>query len=222
MQQTDEDTSRDLAKMAYENAGREITVATQTLSVNLTLAAATLGLVLIVIGAGALFASTAHLEGGIPKLSALSLVLVAFSIALIGRFYIRATFAYQQLARFRLVQKASWAFMEGEVTSDGLHHVVRTYLQEEHAPQPWRRSLWGTMKYGFGGIFTVAAAALVWGFATAPDSSVAWLVALLTLIVALTWETLTLSGSGSITPPAQAELWALRNRLPDHASGWIE
>jgi len=222
MQQTDQETSRDLAKMAYENAGREITLASQALSVNLTLAAGTLGVALVVAAAGALFSGTAHLDDGIPRLSSISLVLVALAVLLIGRFYIRATFAYQQLARFNLIQKAAWAFMEGDLASDGLQHVVRTFLQQQHAPQPWRRSMWGTLKYGFGGVFAVAVAALAWGFATAPTSSVAWIIALVAVIVSLTWETLTLSGSPPITPPAPAELWALRNRLPDHLAGWIE
>lgn len=222
MEQTEEDATRDLAKLAYENAGRELSLASQALNSNLTLAAGTLGALLIVVGAGALFSATAQLEHGIPRLSPLSLVLVAFAIALIGRFYIRATFAYQQLVRFSLVQKASWAYMAGDLGGDGLELVVRTYIQQWRAPQPWRRSLWGSFKYGFAGVFAIAVAALIWGFATSPGSSVAALIALLTLIVALTWETLTLSGSPPITPPAPAELWVLRNRFPDDLAGWIE
>ncbi len=219
--------SRALASLAYENAGREITQAFETLNSNLTLAAGALGALLAVLGAGELFGRDTQAQPlagapspgattllGIPRLSDVSVLLLAAAFPLLGRFFIRATFGYQQLLRFNLVQRTMWEYLGADIGWEIPGRAMELYIQRWKSPQSAHSLLWGSFKYGFVWVFVLAAIALGWGLASAPGVAPR-LVAAVFALGSVAIEGAGFFGSKYVRRPTEAE----RKPVEDIAEG---
>ena len=221
---------RAAATLAYENAGREITQAFGTLSSNLTLAAGTLGALLTVLGAGELFGHDIVVQvighavkpasvpdtrtlAGIPRLSNVSVLLLGAAFPLLIRFFVRATFGYQQLLRFNLIQRSTWDYISGQARWELPRAATNVYVQEWKSPTPARSLLWGSFKYGFAWVFALATVAFAWGAVTAPGV-LPRIVAGVFVIVGVGWELVTLVTSPYLKCPTNAELQSLKRLQP--------
>jgi hypothetical protein len=212
---------RETAALAFNDAGREVTQAFDVLGSNLTLTAGTLAALLAVIGAGELFHSstvilassgkasavpgqvaTAH---GIPKLSSTSLLLLAFGLPLVGRFFVRATLGYQQLERFNLVKNAQWRYLSGDASWQHAKAHYDVYVVDWRSPG----SLWtlskGSAKYGFVWLFVLYALVLGWAFYTASGGWLPRAVAAMAVVIGIGYDVVTLRRSSYFQMPTPAE-----------------
>jgi hypothetical protein len=225
---------REAATLAFDNAGREITQAFDTMNANLTLAAGTLGVLLTVLGAGQLFgndvvvqvgnrvsklpARTVETVGGIPKLSDVSLLLLAAAFPLIVRFFVRATLGYQQLLRYINVQKSCWRFLSGAASWTHAQSSVDLYVTQWKTPHRLRHLLVGSLTYGFAWVFALSACVVTWGFITAPHLAPK-LVAAGFLVLALAWEIVTLSRHAAFELPTAEELTKIDAEVGPQSGG---
>jgi hypothetical protein len=221
---------RAIATLAYENAGREITQAFGTLNSNLTLAAGALGALLTVLGAGELFghdiivqiasravknagSARASTLAGVPRLSNVSVLLLAAAFPLLGRFFIRATFGYQQLLRFNKVQRCMWDYLNDKVEWTLPSQVMELYVQKWKSPASAGSLFWGSFKYGFVWVFVLALIALMWGLATAPGI-VPRVIAGIFAVVSVGGESLGFRNSKYLQRPAAVECKAIEEKWP--------
>lgn len=224
------DANRAAATLAYENAGREITQAFSVLNANLTLAAGTLGVLLTVLGAGELFGHDivvqvaghtvdqagvleTHTLAGVPRLSDVSVLLLAAAIPLLCRFFIRATIGYQQLIRFNLIQRNAWHYLSGDADWALPHMTMSIYVQKWRSPASTGSLFKGSFKYGFAWVFALATAALTWGLVTAPGV-VPRAVGLAFVVVGIGSEWLTLRNAKHFELPSEKERYELRRLEP--------
>lgn len=215
---------RDAARAAFDDAGREITQAFDTLTNNLTLAGGTLAALLAVIGAGELFGdqpvvvsingATTHLQTpssptayGLPKLTNTSLLLLAVALPLVARFFIRATFGYQQLLRFNKVRNAQWRFLSGQHTWAHARGHYDVYVIKWRSPDKAAKLFWGSAKYGFVWVFLLYATVLGWAFYTA-SGTLARGVAAAAILIGVGFEIITLRRSKFFDTPTAAQLAA--------------
>jgi hypothetical protein len=222
--------NRAVASLAYENAGREITQAFSVLSANLTLAAGTLGVLLTVLGAGELFGhdivvqvaghtvqrtgtSETRTIAEVPRLSDISVLLLAAAIPLLGRFFIRATIGYQQLIRFNLIQRNVWHYLSGDAGWELARMTMSIYSQKWKSPASAGSLFKGSFMYGFAWVFALAATALAWGLITAPGI-VPRAVALAFVIVGVGADWLTLLRTKHFERPSEEERRELRRLEP--------
>lgn len=220
------DANRTAATLAYENAGREITQAFSILNANLTLAAGTLGVLLTVLGAGELFGhdivvqvaghavdragvSETRTLAGVPRLSDVSVLLLAAAIPLLGRFFIRATIGYQQLIRFNLVQRNAWRYLAGDADWELPRMTMNIYVQQWKSPASRGSLFKGSFKYGFAWVFALAIVAFGWGVVTAPGV-VPRAVGLAFVVVGVGSEWLTLRRAKFFELPSEEERCELR------------
>jgi hypothetical protein len=218
--------NRAAATLAYENAGREITQAFSILNANLTLAAGTLGVLLTVLGAGELFGHDIVIKiaghtvdragvretptlAGVPRLSDVSVLLLAAAIPLLGRFFIRATIGYQQLIRFNLIQRNAWHYLSGDADWVLPHMTMSIYVQRWRSPASACSLFKGSFKYGFAWVFALATAALTWGLVTAPGV-VPRALGLAFVVVGVGAEWLTLRNAKHFELPSKKERCDLR------------
>jgi hypothetical protein len=187
---------RKMAVLAYENAGREISQVFDVINSNTGLAAGTLAAVLAVLGAGELFGSSGRrvaLGGGLPRLSSVSLIVLAAAAPLLWRFFVRAVTAYQNLLRFIEIQKEAWRFLTGERTWPAFSRYVDLYWVEWRSPKPLHALMWDNLKYGFFGIFLITGGAVLWAFVTSAGR-LPRVVAGAILLIGFGWEAVTLEG----------------------------
>lgn len=206
-----ENQQREAARAAFDDAGREITQAFDTLSGNLTLAGGTLAALLAVIGAGELFSrptmvvsvngSATHLQvpaaplvHGLPKFSNASLLLLAVALPLVVRFFVRATFGYQQLLRYNRVRNAEWRFLSGQQPWAHARSNYDVYVIKWRSPASRGTLFWGSAKYGFVWVFVLYATVLGWAFYTASGSTAPF-VAAGAILVGIGFEFVTLGRS---------------------------
>src|SRR4051794_39657115 len=103
---------KSLARLAYEDAGREIGQSYLNMTSNMTFAIGLLTTVLAVIGAGAVLGGRS-LSGpptngsGLPGLSPVSLVILCVLFPLLTRFMIRGILAHQNLLRYGDIRRSS-------------------------------------------------------------------------------------------------------------------
>jgi hypothetical protein len=185
---------RALAKTAFENAGREISQAFEVMNANTSLAAGALAAILAVLGAGELFgrgASKAGQDGTFPRLSAVSLVVLAATAPLIVRFFVRSMTSYQSLLRFNAIQRAAWSYLTNRVSWQAFDFHVDLYWNQWKSPKPMRTLVLHNLKYGFMWISAVTGLALAWAFWSV-DEAGARLFAGGLLLLGLGWEGITL------------------------------
>ncbi len=193
------------ARLAYENAGREISQSFDIQNSNMALVAGTLAAVLTVLGTGEIFRAKTRL-GGVPVLSVTSLMVLTIALPLVVRFFIRSMIAYQNLLRFNALQIAAWRFLTGKSVWEAfaLHHEI--YIEKWRSPRTLRHLMLENLKYGYFWIFAAAVVPLGWGFYLA---SWHWgrTVSLLLLGGALAWETKTLGATRTryFTVPTREE-----------------
>jgi hypothetical protein len=177
---------RDLARLTYENAGREITQAFSVMNANMALVAGTLAALLAALGAGELFASEGR-SNGFPEFSSVSLLVLTLAYPLVVRFFIRSLIAYQNLLRFNSVQKAAWRFLASEISWEAFERHQSLYVHEWKSPKTLSRLIVENLKYGYFWVFAVATLPLAWAFSSA-DWQCAGIVAAALLLVGLGWE----------------------------------
>lgn len=214
----------------FDDAGREITQAFNVLGSNLTLAAGLLGALLAVIGAGELFGGQTVIVNtertrvhtglpshatvaGLPKLSAVSLLVLALALPLLLRFFVRATIGYQQLQRYNLVSRACWQYLAGDRSWVSAKAHVDVYVVRWRSPATARSLIIGSAKYGFVWIAAIYLVVLGWALATVPDA-VPREVAAVILVAALLFDPITLGRSSYFKEPDATE----RALLPDDGS----
>lgn len=217
-----ESEQREAARAAFDDAGREITQAFDTLSGNLTLAGGTLAALLAVIGAGELFSrptvdvsvngGAAHVQvpaapmvHGLPKFSNASLLLLAVAIPLVVRFFVRATFGYQQLLRYNEVRDAEWRFLSGQQPWAHARSNYDVYVVKWRSPASRGKLFWGSAKYGFVWVFALYAIVLGWAFYTASGST-ASIVAAGVILVGIGFELVTLRRSKLFDLPTDQQV----------------
>lgn len=187
---------RELAKLAFENAGREITQVFEVMNSNLALAAGALAALLAVLGAGELFAQSregTELRESLPSLSAVSLIVLAAAAPLVARFFVRSMTAYQNLLRFLDVQRASWAYLSEQRAWAYFEHHYNVYWVKWRTPKSMAGIAWENLKYGFMWIGVVMLGAIGYAFWSVSGLS-ARLVAAAILLVGIGWEWITLVG----------------------------
>lgn len=216
------DNQRHAATVAFEDAGREITQAFDVMGVNLTLAAGTLAALLAVIGAGELFAKQAtvvNVNGvaakvhaassptvhGLPKFTSTSLLLLAVALPLVVRFFVRATFGYQQLLRFNRVRDAQWRFLSGQHTWEHARGHYDVYVVKWRSPASLSKLLEGSAKYGFVWVFVLYTVVLAWAFYTAAGF-LPRVVAGAAIGLGLLYDFGTLRGTSYFTLPTGSEV----------------
>jgi hypothetical protein len=185
-----------LAQLAYENAGREITQVFDVMNSNTSLAAGVLAALLAVLGAGELFAQgeeIAQRGETFPRLSAVSLVVLAAAAPLIVRFFIRSMTAYQNLIRFLDIQNRAWSYLTGRLGWEAFDFHVELYWTRWKTPKAMKTIVLSNLKYGFMWIAAVTVLALGWAFWSV-DNLWARLAAAGLLVVGLGWEGITLLG----------------------------
>jgi hypothetical protein len=208
---------REVARLNYENCGREISLAFDTMNSNLSFAAGTLAALISLLGAGVLIGETkpgasAAANTGIPHLSSVSLVILSVALPLIWRFFIRATTGYQNLDRNNLIQKAAWTFLTEERSWAYFDLTVRIYFTRWRSPLTFPRAAWRNLKYGFLWIFAVLLAAIVWGFVST-DSQLARIVAGVVLVIGIGFEACTLRGyvRRYYEVPSEEDMYAMKS-----------
>ncbi len=221
-----EELERDAARLAYENAGREISQSFDVLNVNMTLAAGTLAALLTVLAAGELFKvppivvdianHQANLKSsetstlyGIPRFSDISILLIAGAIPLIVRFFIRASIGYQQLLRFNEIQRKMWLYLTGDLPWANAKAYIDVYIVTWRSPERMRRILWGSFQYGFATLSLVMAVAFAWALITAPGTTVR-LVGCGVVLVGILIESITLPHGDRFKTPTAAETARLK------------
>jgi hypothetical protein len=197
---------RELARLSYENAGREITQAFNTMNSNMTLVAGTLAALLGALGAGELFAGDGR-PSGFPEFSSVSLLVLALAFPLVVRFFVRSLIAYQNLLRFNSVQTAAWRFLAGEISWEAYQFHQKVYVHEWKSPKTLWQLIVENLKYGYFWIFVAATLPVAWAFRSA-DWWCAGIVAAGLLVVGLGWEfeTMRRSRHRYFVRPDQAEL----------------
>jgi hypothetical protein len=212
---------REAARAAFDDAGREVTQAFDTLANNLTLAGGTLAALLAVIGAGELFGrqpvvvsvngSTAQVQApgppmahGLPEFTNASLLLLAVALPLVVRFFIRATFGYQQLLRFNKVRSAQWRFLSGQHTWAHARGHYDVYVVAWRSPETPATLFWGSAKFGFVWVFFLYALVLGWAFYTA-SGVLARVVAGAAILIGIGFEIITLRRSDLFGRPTAAQ-----------------
>ncbi len=146
--------ARSLARLQFENAGREITQSFDVMNSNMALGAGTLAAILTVLGAGELFGLGDGQGGrGFPKLSATSLIVLAAAFPLLVRFFIRSMHAYENLERFNRLQRKGWGFLMGQTSWDAYAAFVQVLWVSWCAPMSSWELFWRHMKYGFAWVF---------------------------------------------------------------------
>lgn len=186
-----ERTRVQLAKAAYENAGREITQAFSTLNFNTALAAGVLATVLGTIGAGELFGRQPSAPtDGIPDLSVVSNFVLVLSAPLLFRFFLRTMLGYQNLLRFNLIQREAWKYLSGRVSWYAFHFVEDMYGNVENwrSPKTLRSLVISNLEYGYFWIFAALGMPLAWSYYTIWDLSQARTWSLVIVGVAAAWE----------------------------------
>jgi hypothetical protein len=199
MQAVDSDA---LARQEFENAGREITQNFSTLNSNMSLAAGLLAAILAAIGAGILYSShevsgAEALSGsvaGLPRLSAVGLVVLSLAFPLLFRFFFRSVIAYQNLQRFLTIQKVCREYLLHKVAWSVVSVNLELFVLKWRSPQPLCSLMVGSLKYGFMWVFVVLAAGLAWGFATSPGYQPK-LIAAGVLLLGAAWEVVALAQS---------------------------
>lgn len=188
---------REVTTLAFENAGREISQVFDVMNSNLALAAGTLAALLAVLGAGELFAQakegTQVRGGSFPRLSAVSLIVLAAAAPLVMRFFVRSMTAYQNLLRFLDIQRTSWAYLSGQRSWSYFEHHYEIFWMKWRTPKSMRRVVWENVKYGFMWIGVVMLGAIGYAFWSV-DSISARLVAGSILLLGIGWELITLVG----------------------------
>lgn len=197
-----EDHQQELAKITYQDAGREVTQQFSTLYSNLTLASGLLTALLAVLGAGELFkGSSAPTQlaprtiAGIPALSPVSLIVLVLVFPLLVRFLVRSMIAYNNLLRFNKIRDASWKFLQGQSQWRDFSSTYCLYQLKWKSPETVLKSIWSNMKYGYMWLFAVFVAAIVWGFVTTTGGWRFRLIAGVALILGLGWEAWSLNNS---------------------------
>jgi hypothetical protein len=163
---------REAAALLYESAGREITLNFDNMNANLSLAAGALAAVLSVLGAGELFRHHAASEtvAGIPRLSPVSLLVLALLLPLLMRFFVRTMLAYTNLLRFNRLQKVCLAYVDGRGSWEWLELERTTYLDHWKSPLTLGKAVLHNLEYGYFWILVVALTAFIWADATCSAS----------------------------------------------------
>jgi hypothetical protein len=186
----------ELARIAHEDAGRGISQNFDTLHSTLALSGGALAALLALLGAGQLFANRITQTGTVlspdlahlPKLSSVSLLVLALAFPLFLRLFMRALLAMVALYRFVRVQAASWAFLSGADTDEKRFlHVYDELVTKWHSTMRFSAVLKRTLTYIFFWIFFVSIGSLIWAFITATGAT-ARIVAVLVILIGICWE----------------------------------
>jgi hypothetical protein len=166
------------------------------MNTNLSLAAGSLAAVLTVLGAGELFRkhTASQTLWGIPRLSTVSLLVLAVLLPLLLRFFVRTILSYNNLLRFNRLQKACLAFIDGRSAWQWVELERRTYLDQWKSPKSLKNLVWHNLEYGFFWIFVVAATAFAWALATSPGTTPRAIAGGL-VVLGSAWEVVTLRTS---------------------------
>ena len=184
-------TTEETARLAYENAGREISQSFAVQNANMSLVAGTLAAILTVLGAGELFASERKDLQEVPRLSTTSLLVLTLATPLLFRFFVRSVIAYQNLIRFNAVQGAAWRYLTGREPEEAFLKHYEIYVENWRSPRSFWNFVGENLKYGYFWVLFAAFATLGWAFYNA-DWCWGRTISLGLLLVAATWETLTL------------------------------
>jgi hypothetical protein len=191
---------RELAKVTYQDAGREVTQNFSTMYSNLTLASGLLTALLAVLGAGELFKGAGgttgtlppppppHMVEGIPALSPISVMVLVLVFPLLSRLLVRSMLAYNNLLRYNKIRAAAWTFLQGQSQWNEFCSTYCLYELKWKSPQTILQSMWSNLKYGYMWLFAVFVVAIGWGFATTTGGWKFRLIAGIVLILGVGWE----------------------------------
>lgn len=179
-------TRSEFARMQFENAGREITQTFEIMNSNTALATGTLAALLAVLGAGELFGPTSPRDS-LPRLSSVTLLVLAATLPLLWRFFIRSCTAYENLLRFNDIQREAAKYLNGESNWTAFEVHNNLFWRDWKARRPFRSVLWHNLQYGFMWIFLIAIGVLVWAFVSS-EGGTPRIVAAVLLAVAAVWE----------------------------------
>ena len=186
----------ELARIAHDDAGRGITQNFDTLHSTLALSGGALAALLALLGAGQLFANRITPTGTVlspdlahmPKLSSVSLLVLALAFPLFLRLFMRALLAMVALYRFVRVQAVSWAFLCGAEKDEAKFlHVYDELVTKWHSTMRFPEVVRKTLTYNFFWIFLVSIGSLVWAFITASGLP-ARVVAMTVIVIGIGWE----------------------------------